>query len=154
MAYRYDHPDNLVSLIEDSIEKFGDNPLFGAKNAAGQYEWVTYADVGRRVDHLRGGLARLGIGKDDAVGIIANNRTEWAICAFAAYGLGARYIPMYEKELPKVWKYIIEDANVRVLFVATPEIFEQVSGFMGETPSLEKVLLIEGQDENSMPGLE
>ena len=88
------------------------------------------------------------------MGIIANNRAEWAICAFAAYGLGARYIPMYEKELPKVWKYIIEDANVRVLFVATPEIFEQVNGFMGETPSLEKVLLIEGQGENSMPGLE
>jgi len=154
MAYRYDHPDNLVSLIEDSVEKFGDNPLFGAKNEAGQYEWVTYGEVGRRVDHLRGGLARLGIGKDDAVGIIANNRAEWAICAFAAYGLGARYIPMYEKELPKVWKYIIEDANVRVLFVATPEIFEQVSGFMNETPSLEKVLLIEGQDEDSMPGLE
>lgn len=154
MAYRYDHPDNLVSLIEDSVKKFGDNPLFGTKNAAGQYEWVTYGEVGRRVDHLRGGLARLGIGKDDAVGIIANNRAEWAVCAFAAYGLGARYIPMYEKELPKVWKYIIKDANVRVLFVATPEIFEQVSGFKDETPSLEKVLLIEGQDENSMPGLE
>ncbi len=154
MAYRYDHPDNLVSLIEDSVKKFGDNPLFGTKNAHGQYEWVTYSEVGRRVDNLRGGLARLGIGKNDAVGIIANNRTEWAICAFAAYGLGARYIPMYEKELPKVWKYIIKDANVRVLFVATPEICEQVSGFMEETPSLEKVLLIEGREENSMPELE
>jgi len=154
MAYRYDHPDNLVSLIEDSVKKFGDNPLFGTKNAAGQYEWVTYSEVGRRVDNLRGGLARLGIGKDDAVGIIADNRAEWAICAFAAYGLGARYIPMYEKELPKVWKYIIKDANVRVLFVATPEILAQVSGFMDETPGLEKVLLIEGQEENSMPELE
>jgi hypothetical protein len=38
--------------------------------------------------------------------------------------------------------------------VATPEIYEQVNGFMDETPGLEKVLLIEGQDEDSMSGLE
>lgn len=94
MAYRYDPPDNLISLIEDSVAAFSDNPLFGTKNAAGDYEWVTYGEVGRRIVNLRGGLARIGIKKGDAVGIIANNRTEWAVCAFAAYGLGARYIPM------------------------------------------------------------
>ena len=153
MAYRYDPPDNLASLIEYSVAKFADNPLFGTKNAAGEYEWVTYGQVGRRVDNLRGGLASLGIGKDDAVGIIANNRTEWAICAFATYGLGARYIPMYEKELPQVWKYIITDAKVRVLFVATQEILEQVKDFMDAT-GLEKVLLIDDQTEESMPALE
>ncbi len=154
MAYRYDPPDNLVSLIEGSVAKFADNPLFGTKNAAGEYEWVTYSQVGRRVDHLRGGLARMGVKKGDAVGIIANNRTEWAVCAFATYGLGARYIPMYEKELPRIWQYIINDGNVRLLFVATPEILGQVNGFREATPGLEKVLLIDGQGENTMPALE
>ncbi len=41
MAYRYDQPDNLVSLIETSVSKFADNPLFGTKNDSGEYEWVT-----------------------------------------------------------------------------------------------------------------
>ncbi len=153
MAYRYDRPDNLVSLIEDSVATFTDNPLFGTKNAAGEYEWVTYGQVGRRVNNLRAGLAGLGIGKGDAVGIIANNRTEWAVCAFATYGLGARYIPMYEKELPRVWRYILKDARVRVLFVATREIREQVQAFMDET-ELETVLLIDDQTEACMPALE
>ena len=63
MVYRYDPPDNLVSLIENSVAKFADNLLFGTKNAAGEYEWVTYAQVGRRIDHLRGGLARMGVKK-------------------------------------------------------------------------------------------
>ncbi len=154
MAYRYDPPDNLVSLIEDSVAKFADNPLFGTKNTAGDYEWVTYAQVGRRVDNLRGGLARMGIKSGDAVGIIANNRTEWAVCAFATYGLGARFIPMYEKELPKIWQYIINDGNVRLLFVATPDILGQVNGFAVATPELETVLLIDGQGENTMQALE
>ncbi|BBO69205.1 AMP-binding protein [Desulfosarcina alkanivorans] len=154
MAYRYDHPNNLVALIEDSVEKFSENPLFGTKNPAGDYEWVTYGQVGRRIDDLRGGLARMGVKKGDAVGIIADNRTEWAICAFAAYGLGARYIPMYEKELPQIWRYIIKDGNVRMLFVATPEIRERVNAFIQETPDLENVLLIDGQGENTMAALE
>jgi long-chain acyl-CoA synthetase len=154
MAYRYDHPNNLVSLIEDSVKKFSGNPLFGTKNPAGEYEWETYGQVGRRIDDLRGGLAHMGIKKGDAVGIIADNRTEWAICAFAAYGLGARYIPMYEKELPQIWRYIIKDGSVRVLFVATPEILEQVKGFKEDTPGLEKVLLIDGQGDDTMEAVE
>ena len=154
MAYRYDHPDNLVSLFENSVEKFSENPLFGTKNAAGDYEWVTYGQVGRRVDNLRSGLARMSIKKGDAMGIIADNRTEWAVCAFAAYGLGARYIPMYEKELPQTWQYIINDGGVGVLFVATPEILKQVNRFIHEMPGLEKVLLIDGQGEDTMEELE
>ncbi|MGA6925042.1 MAG: AMP-binding protein, partial [Desulfosarcina sp.] len=154
MAYRYDKPDNLIALLEGSVEKFTQNPLFGTKNSAGNYEWVTYGEVGRRVDHLRGGLARIGVKKGDAVGIIANNRTEWAVCAFATFGLGARYIPMYENELPRTWRYIINDGRVRVLFVASPEIRDQVKGFSDETTGLEKIMLIDGPGEATLPALE
>jgi len=52
------------------------------------------------------------------VGLIANNRVEWAVAAFAAYGLGARFIPMYESELLHVWEYIITDSAVKVLLVS------------------------------------
>ena len=92
-------PDNLVELFEEAVKKFPDREFLGTKNKQGVYEWVTYREVGRRVDNLRAGLVQLGVKKDDAVGIIANNRTEWAICAFATYGIGARWVPMYEAEL-------------------------------------------------------
>lgn len=154
MAYRYDQPDNLVALLEGSVEKFTQNSLFGTKNRAGNYEWVTYGEVGRRVDHLRGGLARIGIKKGDAVGIIANNRTEWAVCAFATYGLGARFIPMYENELPRTWQYIINDGNVRALFVASPDIRDQINDFSDEIEGLEEITLIDGQGEATLHALE
>lgn len=147
-------PDNLTTFLEGSVSKYPDRPLFGTKNSRGEYEWTTYAEVGRRVDNLRAGLAGLGIGKDDAVGIIANNRTEWAICAFASYGLGARWVPMYESELPHVWKYIITDSSIKILFVSKPEIFEQLKDSADDMPTLEKIVLIEGEGENSMAGLE
>jgi long-chain acyl-CoA synthetase len=152
--YDLEKPDNLVDFFERSVEKFPMNPLFGTKNDRGIYEWVTYENVGKRVDNLRGGLARVGVGKGDAVGIIANNRTEWAIAAFATYGLGARFIPMYEAELTQVWKYIVGDSNVKILFVAREEILEKVRGFPGDIPTLENIYLIESEAENSMKALE
>ncbi|MCP4577438.1 MAG: long-chain fatty acid--CoA ligase [Deltaproteobacteria bacterium] len=154
MTYRYDRPDNLVDLIEDSVKAHEERPVFGKKNALGEYEWITYRELGERIDNLRGGLAQVGVQKDDAVGIIANNRTEWAVCAFATYGLGARYIPMYENELEKIWKYIINDSGIKVLLVATKEIYEKVVSFKDETPALERVYVIDAMGENSMAELE
>ncbi len=152
--YELEKPDNLVDLFERGVEKFPHNPLFGTKNDKGVYEWLTYEEVARRVDNLRGGLAAVGIGKGDAVGIIANNRTEWAIAAFAAYGLGARFIPMYEAELAQVWKYIVGDSSVKVLFIANEEILEKVKDFPRDIPTLDKIYIIESEGEDSMTALE
>lgn len=150
----FDKPDNLVELIENSVEKHPDNKMFGTKNKDGEYEWITYREVGDRINNLRGGLRQAGIKKGDAVGIIANNRTEWAISAYATFGLGGRYIPMYEKELVKIWKHIINDGGIKLLLVATQEIYDQIDAMRDELPGLESVYRIEGQGENTMSGLE
>ena len=114
-TYQLDKPDNLVDFLEESVKKYPDSKMIGTKNAAGEYVWITYGELGRRVDNLRAGLAGLGVKRGDCVGIIANNRTEWVICAYAAYGLGARWVPMYEAELTSVWKYIVADSGIKVL---------------------------------------
>jgi len=153
-TYQLDKPDNLVALLEESVAKYPNNRLFGTKNKQGVYEWVTYGEVGRRVDNLRGGLAKLGVKKGDAVGLIANNRVEWAVAAFAAYGIGARYVPMYESELLHVWKYIIKDSGLKILFVANPGIYEKVKDFPKDIPALEKIFIIDSAGEDCMAAVE
>jgi long-chain acyl-CoA synthetase len=147
-------PDNLVEFLENSVAKHPDRPLFGTKNPQGVYEWLTYRQISRRVDDLRSALAGLGVGRGDAVGIIANNRTEWAIAAYATYGLGGRFVPMYEAELPRTWQYIVTDSTVKVLFVSRPEILEKVKDLPEKIPTLEKMILIEGEGPESMAALE
>ena len=149
-----DKPDNLVEFLENSLARRPDRPLFGTKNAQGVYEWLTYRQFGRRVDELRAGLAGLGVGRGDAVGIIANNRTEWAIAAYATYGLGGRFVPMYESELPRIWEYIVADSAVKVLFVSKPEILQKVSDFPQKIPNLAHLVLVEGTGPGSMATLE
>jgi long-chain acyl-CoA synthetase len=154
MMVEREEMDNLVAFLESSVAKHPDRPLFGTKNAQGVYEWATYGQIGRRVDDLRAGLAGLGIGRGDAVGIIANNRTEWTIAAYATYSLGGRFVPMYESELPKIWRYIVTDASVKALFVSKPEILEKVKDFPTSIPTLEQLILIEGKGPGSMTDLE
>ncbi|HUX42787.1 MAG TPA: AMP-binding protein [Rectinemataceae bacterium] len=150
----YDKPDNLVEVFEDTVARYPANRFLGTKGAGGDYEWASYGDIGKRVDSLRASLARLGVGKNDAVGIIASNRVEWVVAAFATYGLGARFVPMYEKELESTWEYIVADAAVKVLFVSKPDLFERVREFPVRHPGLEHVVLIEGEGPGTFAELE
>ncbi|MFO7568383.1 MAG: AMP-dependent synthetase/ligase [Smithellaceae bacterium] len=150
----YDPPDNLVEIFEKSVAKYADNPLMGEKDAAGVYQWVTYRDIATRVDNLRAGLSAIGIKQGDTIGIIANNRKEWLIGEMATQGLGASYVPMYEKELVSMWKYIVQDASIKLLLVSRPDILEKVKDFPAEIPTLQQIYVIEGTGENSMAALE
>ena len=149
-----DRPDNLVEMFERSVALFSSKKLFGTKNESGEYEWITYREVSRRVDDLRAGMAAEGIGKGDCVGLIANNRTEWAIIAFATFGLGARFIPMYEAELTSTWRYIISDSGTKALFISTPEILEKVNTFRDSAQTLQHTYVIDSQGAGSMAELE
>ncbi len=147
-------PDNLVESFENSVSRFSSRPLFGTKDKQGVYQWITYADLAKRVDHLRGGLAKAGIGKGDVVGIIANNRVEWAVSHFATLGLGGCFVPMYEVELPHFWEYIIRDSGVKLLFVANPKILEQVKAFASRIPALQQIIRIDGAGKDTMADME
>ena len=155
MVYTLDKPDNLVEMLDDSVSRYGTNQWMGTKNITKDgYDWVTYNQVAQRITDLRGGLAHLGIRKDDAVGIIAGNRVEWAVACYATYSLAARFVPMYEAELEKTWRYIIEDAAVRTLFVSKPEILEKIKSWSDEIDTLNHTVLIDGQGEGTMEALE
>lgn len=150
----YDSPDNLVDFFESSVAKYANNTFIGEKDSDGVYQWVTYGEIARRVDNLRAGLAAIGVGVGDTVGIIANNRKEWLIGEIATQGLGASYVPMYEKELASMWKYIINDAEVKILLVSRNDILAKVKDFSAEIPTLKKIFVIEGTGKNTMAALE
>ena len=96
-------PDNLVELFESAVARFSNNNFFGTKNIeTGEFNWVTYGDVGQRVSNFRSGLAHLNLPKGAAVGIISSNRVEWAVAAFATYGLEQSQIKC-QKRYKKFW---------------------------------------------------
>jgi len=153
--YNYSKPDNLIDLFNEAVKKFGPNPLYGTKNKQKKkYEWISYQQLSDRIDNLRAALNELGLKKGERVGIIANNRTEWAVTVFATHGLGGEFVPMYEKEILKVWKYIIKDAEIKILFVANEEIYKKVKDLLTKIDTLEQIFIIDSNNDLSMKKLE
>ncbi len=136
------HITTLADLITHSTAVFADNPLFGERAGDGDWDWTSYGEFGVTVDKARGGLAHLGVTKGDRVAIISDNRIEWAVGAYATYGLGAAWVPMYEAQTQKDWKYILADCGAKVLFAASDGIRAQIEEIMDDLPSLEKIVVI------------
>ena len=152
---KQDSYSDLVDVLTKSVAKHAQHNLFGTK-VDGSWQWITYGAFGKRVDDLRGGLADLGVKQGDTVAIIAANRVEWAITAYAAYGLGARLCPMYESQLPKDWEYIIQDSGAKVLITSTYAIFEQTRDWSHKIEALENVfcMALPEEDVTSFGSLE
>ncbi|CAN5882853.1 AMP-dependent synthetase/ligase [soil metagenome] len=132
----------LVDIYHDAVKTFPDSPLFGTKRA-GQWEWMTYLEFGKQTDALRAGLAGLGLKRGDRVAIIANNRPEWATAAYACFGLGVAFVPMYEAQLAKDWEFIVKDCEAKALIVATDAIAEKTKPFLDTIPGLTHIISLD-----------
>ena len=143
---------SLVDILANSLKRYGTLELFGTKTGD-QWRYITYAEFGKLVDDMRGGLASLGVGRGDKVGIISNNRVEWAAVAYATYGLGAAIVPMYESQLPKDWEFIVRDSELKVLFAATPAIVQKTKDFPAKIPTLQHLALIVDEPSGKPTGV-
>jgi long-chain acyl-CoA synthetase len=86
----------------------------------------------------------VGVSQYDKIGIISNNRYEWAMIAFAAYSLNASLVPMYEAQLSSDWSYIVNDSGASVLFCSTESIFHRVNNdVLPMTPHVHSVLCLD-----------
>jgi long-subunit acyl-CoA synthetase (AMP-forming) len=88
----------ISEMQEKSCEMYKDKNLFGVKNGS-TFDWITYKEFGKQVQCFRNVLKHHNIGKNDKVAIISNNRIEWAVTMYAAAGLGAQIVSMYEISL-------------------------------------------------------
>lgn len=145
---------NLVEMFERSVESYGPRDLFGTK-VDGEWKWTSYREMGKFVDHLRGGLAALGIKRGDNLCIVSNNRVEWAALAYACFGLGVAVVPMYEAQHPKEWAFIANDCGAVAFVAATKDIAKKADDVRAKAPSIKHVITLYGgaDDPNSYRGL-
>jgi len=132
---------DLVSLLADAVQRHAARPLLGEKRD-GRWIWTTYAEFARKVDACRAGLAALGVRSGDRVAIISGNCVAWAVGAYASYGLGAIYVPMYEAQQEQERLYILQNSEARVCLAATPAIARRLAELKSSLPALEHVICI------------
>jgi long-chain acyl-CoA synthetase len=140
---------NLVQMLETSVERFADRPLFGKLELPGDtIHWTSYREFAELVNRMRGGLSKLGVRRGEAVGVISNNRLEWAVGAHAAMSLGAHYVPMYEAQHEEDWQYILEDSESVVCFVANETVAKRLAPLRASLPKLRQVVNFEAASDD------
>ena len=155
---QYSHTDSLVGedgylqfetlheLCNNATAVYENNPLFGTASTrdGNKFDWMTYREFGENIALCRSVLKQLGVQPHSKVGIISNNRHEWATIAAASYSLNCALVPMYEAQLPKDWTHILNDSGCCVLFCSTEDIYLKVKKeVLPNTPLVREVLCLD-----------
>ena len=136
--------NTLHEMISNATSAYDIYPLFGTYNNS-TFNWMTYSEFANNVKLCRSVLKhQLGVQPYSKVGIISNNRHEWATIAAATYSLNATLVPMYEAQLPKDWTHILNDSGCIALFCSTEDIYLKVKKeVLSNTPLVSEMLCLD-----------
>jgi long-chain acyl-CoA synthetase len=87
------------------------------------------------------GLESLGFEKGSRVGILSENRPEWATTDFGAMAAGFVGVPLYTTLIGEQIAYILHDAGAKVVFVSSMTHLSTVLSIRDQVPSIEKIVV-------------
>src|SRR3989338_8395192 len=111
---------NLPSLFYRRAVREQAKPAFRFKSF-GKYRDVSWGDFLTKVYLLCKALETLGLLKGFRAGILSENRPEWNYADLAVLSLGGATVPLYPTSSPKDISYVLNHAQVSILFVSTRE---------------------------------
>lgn len=116
----------VFDLLEHSLEKHRKDDMVAAKQNGIWNKYSTEKFVAQ-VNSVSQGLIASGIIKDNKVAIMSANRPEWNICDFAIMQIGATQVPMYPTLAENDIKFILRDADVKIVFVSESALYEKLN---------------------------
>jgi fatty-acyl-CoA synthase len=82
---------------------------------------LTHADVLREAERYAAALARLGIGRNDHVGMLMPNCLEYLLLFYGCALLGARPVHLNARYRREDLRYVIADSDIRILFTSAKQ---------------------------------
>ena len=135
---------HLSVLIHEQAKKYGARGALTFRNF-GSKSWktVSWKQFSLRVMQVSNALIHLGVKPQESIGVFAQNCVQYLYADFGAYGVRALTIPFYATSSEQQIKYMIHDAQVRILFVGEQEQFEKARRIFALCPSLERVIIFD-----------
>lgn len=114
--------------------------------------WKTYSTetVKSTVEKLGAGLLNLGIQcgdmtaeNRDKIAILSKNRPEWVMLDLAVQQIGAILTPIYPTINVQDLEFVLNDAQVKIVFVNDEELFHKVLSVKDRVPCLQEIYTFE-----------
>jgi len=141
--------NRVFDIVKKRSEEEPDAVMLAAKENG---EWRTYScsEVWHAAESLCGGLQSLQISSENAnpelqekMAIISLNRPEWIITDVAVQMAGAVLTPVYPTISATELAFILNEAEVRVVFIASEELYLRFREAFEKVPTLRYIFSFE-----------
>ncbi len=109
-----------------------------------RYTWLDYYNL---VETVGSALLHLKLQKNSKVAIMCETRPEWAVVDLAIMGVSGITVPIYPNSLDEDVEYIINNAEVEILFVEDREQLQKWQRISKSCPTLKHVIVIDGHSD-------
>ncbi|MBX3174674.1 MAG: long-chain fatty acid--CoA ligase [Gemmatimonadaceae bacterium] len=113
-------PGTLTQLFFDAVERHRLPNAYQVKKD-GKYQPISHDEVLRRVRQVALGLGSLGVQRGERVGIMSENRPEWAMADWACLCSGMTDVPVYPTLPADQVVHPLNDSGAVALFVSTAD---------------------------------
>lgn len=148
---------HLSVLIHRQAEKYGNRRALIYRDFGGtKWKLATWRDFSRKVRHVSNALLNIGVRVQENVGVFSQNAVEYLYTDFGAFGIRAVTVPFYATSSEQQIQYMIDDAQIRVLFVGEQEQYDKARRVFVHCHTLERIIIydrrveINPADKNSL----
>lgn len=138
----------ITRLFDFVAKRVAEDPngvmLAGKENGA--YRTYSNKDARDMAAKLCGGLLSLGIKNDvlepehqEKIALISPNRPEWLITDLGVQQTGAVLTPLYPTISPHDLVYVLNEAEVRIIFIANADMYERFKDAFAQVPTLQHI---------------
>ncbi|MGV3656726.1 MAG: AMP-dependent synthetase/ligase [Chitinophagaceae bacterium] len=142
-------PTRLFDLIDHQLAQQPLPDMMAAREA-GKWRLWSNAEVQLTVNRLTAGLVQAGIGPGDGtvegrdkVALISRNRPEWLLADLAVQQSGAVLVPVYPTIHVSELQFILQHAQVKMIFVNDADLLQKVLSIQPALPQLQHIFSFE-----------
>lgn len=105
----------------------------------GQWRNYSTAEVNEIINNVSKAFVKSGIKKEDNIALISANRPEWNFLDNGMMQAGAVNVPIYPTISEADYKFIFNDAEIKMAFVEDENLYKKIMAIKSEVPSLGEV---------------
>ena len=141
-----------VTRLFDILDKYLlENPTQEVALAAKRNgEWRKYSikEYVELTNSLSYAMLKLGVKPGDKIGIVSGNRPEWNMLDFAIMQIAAISIPIYPTITQDDYRYILNHAEMKIIFMEGKELRSKLKPIIPEVKTLKEVFTFDDIDED------
>ncbi|WP_061438049.1 AMP-dependent synthetase/ligase [Bacteroides intestinalis] len=135
---------HLSVLVHRRAEKYGDKVALKYRDyETSQWIPITWNQFSQTVRQVANALVELGVQEEENIGIFSQNKPECLYVDFGAFANRAVTIPLYATSSPAQAQYIINDAQIRYIFVGEQFQYDTAFSVFGFCQSLQQLIIFD-----------